>query len=49
MLFPLSPELQCEDIGQRVEVSYPKMETQNTKDSGQMDPEIEEKQFIRAP
>ena len=41
MLFPLGQELQCEDIGQRVEVSDPKVETQNTEEnSGQMDPEI---------
>ena len=36
MLFPLGQELQCEDIGQRVEVFDPKIETQNTKEnSGQ--------------
>ena len=45
MLFPLGQELQCEDISQRVEVSDTNLETQNTEeDSGQMDPEIEEKQ-----
>ena len=50
MLFPLGQELQCEDIGQRVGVSDSKMETQNTeKDSGQMDPEIEEKQGFQGP
>ena len=50
MLFPLGQELQCEDIGQRVEVSDPKIETQNTEeDSGQMDPEIEEKQGYQGP
>ena len=50
MLFPLGQELQCEDISQRVEVSDPKIETQNTKeDSGQMDPEIEEKQGYQGP
>ena len=39
MLFPLGQELQCEDIGQRVEVFDPKI-TQNTKEnSGQMNPE----------
>ena len=43
MLFPLGQELQCEDIGQRVEVFYPKIETQNTKEnSGQTNPEKED-------
>ena len=32
MLFPLGQELQCEDIGQRVEVSDPEIETQNTEE-----------------
>ena len=49
MLFPLGQELQCEDIGQRVKVSDPEIETQNTEDSGQMDPEIEEKQGYQGP
>ena len=49
MLFPLGQELQCEDIGQGVEVSDPKIETQNTEDSGQMDPEIEEKHGYQGP
>ena len=43
MLFPLGQELQCEDIGQRVEVFDPKIETWNTKEnSGQMNPERED-------
>ena len=43
MLFPLSQELQCEDISQRVEVSDPKIERQNTKEnSGQTNPEKED-------
>ena len=50
MLFPLGQELQCEDIGQRVEVSDPNIETQNTKEnSGQMDPEMEEEQGYEGP
>ena len=31
MLFPLGQELQCEDIGQRVEVFDPKIETEKKK------------------
>ena len=43
MLFPLGQELQCEDIGQRVEVFDPKIETPNTKEnSGQTNPEKED-------
>ena len=43
MLFPLGQELQCEDIGQRVEVFDPKIETQNKKEnSGQTNPEKED-------
>ena len=43
MLFPLGQELQCEDIGQRVEVFDPKIEIQNTKEnSGQTNPEKED-------
>ena len=43
MLFPLGQELQCEDIGQRVEVFDPKIEIQNTNEnSGQMNPEKED-------
>ena len=50
MLFPLGQGLQCEDICQRVEVSDPKIKTQNTKEnSGQMDPEMEEKQGYKGP
>ena len=50
MLFPLGQELQYEDISQRVEVSDPKKETRNTEEnSGQMDPEMEEKQGYQGP
>ena len=43
MLFPLGQELQCEDIGQRVEVFDPKIETWNKKEnSGQTNPERED-------
>ena len=50
MLFPLGQELQCEDISQRVKVSDPKRETQNTKEnSGQTDPEMEEEQGYKGP
>ena len=36
MLFPLGQELQCEDIGQRVEDSDPDTEAEHTKEaSGQ--------------
>ena len=50
MLFPLGQELQCEDISQRVKVSDPKIETQNTKENSlQMDPEMEEEQGYKSP
>ena len=50
VLFPLGQELQCENIGQRVKVSDPKIETQNTKEnSGQTYPDMEEGQGYKGP
>ena len=50
MLFPLGQELQCEDIGQRVDVLDPHRETEDTKESsGQIDTELEEKQVYEDP
>ena len=50
MLFPLGQKLQCEDIGQRVEVSDPNRETEDTKESSeQIDTELEEKQGYEGP
>ena len=46
ILFPLGQELQCEDIGQRVETSHSQIEIENTerKDSDGEVAESEEKQ-----
>ena len=51
ILFPLGQESQCEDISQRVKISDPEIETQNTeeKDSEWKDPELEEKQVYKGP
>ena len=50
MLFPLGQESQCEDISQRVKVSDPEIETQNTeKDSEWKDPRIRRKTGLQRP
>ena len=53
MLFPLGPELQCEDISQRVEVSDPDTETEHTEETSEQnlskDPEVVEEQDYKGP
>ena len=50
MLFPLGQELQCEDIGQRVEISDPHKETKDIRESSVLiDAELEEEWGFKGP
>ena len=50
MLFPLGQELQCEDIGQKVEISDTIRKQENTEEeSEEIESDIEEKQEYEGP